>query len=417
MNPRPPSPPADGVRKPVLLVLVAVALVGAGLIFLKTRPAPPEPTEPAVEEVAEAPAPKPVPAPPEATPPAAAAPAPVVRPAAPSGPEPTPESRRLVSLLANLDLKSAPLTPQAAAEFRKNLLTLAQGGAASVPAIQEFLALNKDVSFDTVPGAAEQLGFSSLRMALLEGLEVIGGPEALALSVQTLQRTTDPREIALLAQSLERQAPEQYREMALAAARAALAQSPQQLNGRDVGPLFNLLTQFGGVNALADFQQAADGQWKHYATIALANLPDGAGVPGLIQLVNDPRNAANGGNLAAIQALGQAAAENTEARDALLAQARLGKVPSSSWINIAASLAGERFEIGNAPTGLQPNVRTWHLNFGNQNYFSQPQPLTGDQINERLAVMDQFISSNPGEAATKALQEARTRLQGRQPGG
>jgi hypothetical protein len=146
-------------------------------------------------------------------PPAASQPA--FRPKAPTQPapprvEPTPETRGLVSALANLDLK-APLTAEAAAAWKENLARLVQNGAASIPAIQEFLALNKDVNFGSNTGAAGLLGSTSLRMSLLDALGAIPGPEALAASAQVLQSTTDPLEIALLARNLERQAPEQYR--------------------------------------------------------------------------------------------------------------------------------------------------------------------------------------------------------------
>ncbi len=415
---------------PVLIGIAVVVLAAGAFVFAKMRGSKPEPA-PAVEtagqtiperkprerrtQVAEEPTESAAPAAVAVTAPSSPAPRPAapIAPIVPAGPPPSAETRRLVSDLANLDLKTTPLTPELAAAFKNNLQQLVQNGAASVPAITEFLALNKDVAFDGTPGAADALGFSSLRLSLLEALGAIGGPESIALSAQTLQSTTDPREIALLASSLERQAPEQYREAALAAARNALAAAASgQLPGKDVGPLFNVMAQFGGANAIADLQGAAGGQWRYYATIALANLPDGAGVGPLAQML-DPKNPSGGSRLAAMQVLGQMAADNPEARNALLAQASTGTIPAGTWINIAASLGGDKFAIGTISAQNNPNVRTWHLNYGNQNYYSQPQPLTPEQVQQRIGVIDQFIAANPGEAAVSLLQQTRGRLQGR----
>lgn len=415
---------------PVLIGIAVVVIAAGAFVFARMRGSKPEPA-PAVETAEQA---IPERKPREKRPPVAdessesATPAPVavavpgtraprppapVVPSVPAGPPPSAETRRLVSELANLDLKATPLTPELAAAFKNNLQQLVQNGAASVPAITEFLALNKDVAFAGTPGAADALGSASLRLSLLEALGAIGGPESIALSAQTLQSTTDPREIALLASSLERQAPEQYREAALAAARNALAAATSgQLGGKDVGPLFNVMAQFGGANAIADLQGAAGGQWRYYATIALANLPDGAGVGALSQML-DPKNPSGGTRLAAMQVLGQMAADNPEARNALLSLAGTQTIPAGSWINIAAALGGDKFAIGAISAENNPNVRTWHLNYGNQNYYTQPQPLTPEQVQQRMGVIDQFLAANPGEAAVALLQQTRGRLQGR----
>jgi hypothetical protein len=431
MNEIPPNP--EGVRRPVLIAIAVIALTAGGFMLMSMRggkpdPVPevaqePTPTRPASVRPATPPADT-LPSDPTPPPPAVAVPAPPPERAAvprtttvgaiPPGAEPSAETRRLVSTLANFDLNPANLTPEAAAAWKQNLQALVQNGAAAVPAIQEFLALNKDVNFDAAPGAANLLGSSTLRLSLLEALGNIGGPEAISLSAQALQSTFDPREIALLANSLERQAPEQYRDMAVAAARAALAQAvPGTANIRDVGPLFSVLTQYGGAAAVADFQQAASGQWKYYATIALGQMPDGAGLPALIQMAGDANNPAIGGRTAALQVLGQAAAESPEARNALLEQASRGTIPPATWINIAAALGGERFYIGTMDAQTAPNVRTWHLNYGNQNYYAVPSPLNAAQIDQRLALFDQFINANPGGPAVQILQDARNKLQSR----
>ncbi len=430
---------SEGVRKPVLyavwlLILVAVVGIVAFNRFHRqstaAQPSETAETEPAVK--AGHSRPKPIhsvstsesgdPGATAAVAPSAGQPPPrpraTVATPAPGLPrvEPTPETRALVSALANLDLK-APLTAEAAAAWKENLARLVQNGPVALPAIQEFLSLNKDLNFESVPGGAGLLGSTSLRMSLLEALGNMAGPEALAVSAQVLQNTTDPREIALLANNLERQAPEQYRDAVLAAARAAMAEAGTgKLTGKDIGPLFEVLRNFGGPNAVQDLQQAATGQWKYYATIALANMPDGAGVPALAQMISDPASAARSGRLAAMQALAQLVPDYADARDVILDQAKQNAIPDATWINIAGALTGEKFQIGSASSDNNPNLRTWHLAYGNQNYYAMPTPLTPDQVQQRLGLIDQFLAVNVNNAfATAALQDARTKLLGRQP--
>jgi len=421
MNPNSPNP--EGVRKPVLIGIGVIALVAGGILIVSLRGGKPEPVpEPVTESAPRArtaratPETPPAETPPVETltpPPPAAATTPVkISNALPPGPEPTAATRALVSQLANIDL--ANLTPEAAAAWKQNLQALIQTGAAGLPAIQELLALNKDVNFEATPGAANLLGSSTLRLALLEALGQVGGPEAIALSAQALQSTMDPREIALLANSLDKQAPEQYREMAVAAARAALAQAgPGSANPRDVGPLFGVLTQYGGAGALSDLQQAAGGQWKYYAAIALSQMPDGAGIPALLQIASDANNPAIGARNAALPVLAPEARDNPEVQRFLIDQTQKGTIPTATWINIAAAITGERFHIGTMDAQTSPNVRTWHLNYGNQNYYAVPEPLSGPQLNQAASLINQLIAAKPGDAAVQILQDALNKAQNR----
>ena len=423
--------PPEGVRKPVFVAVALLIVVIAGAVALKwfnrpqSTPQPPENADATPKPGYSRP--KPIhavsasdPGDPAVTAPVEPGISPKPSATASTTPlprkDPTPETRALISALANLDLK-APLTAESAAAWKENLARLVQSGAAGLPAIQEFLALNKDVNFESVAGAAGLLGSTSLRMSLLEALGNMSGPEALAASALALQSATDPREIALLARNLERQAPEQYREAAVAAARAAMAEAAAgRLPGRDTGPLLEVLRTYGGPNAAQDFQQAATGQWKYYATIALADLPDGAGVPALMQMVTDPASNTRGGRIPAIQALAQLAPDYAQARDALLEQAKQAAIPNATWINIAAALIGDKFQIGSASAENNPNLRTWHLAYGNQNYYATPTPLTADQVQQRLGIIDQFLAVNANNSfASAALNEARNRLLTRQP--
>ena len=51
----------------------------------------------------------------------------------------------------------------------------------------------------------------------------------------------------------------------------------------NVGPLFEVLHKYGDDRVVADLQQAT-GEWRYYPKIALANLPDGAGIPAPVKI-------------------------------------------------------------------------------------------------------------------------------------
>jgi len=218
--------------------------------------------------------------------------------------QPSEPTRQLVNALVQPD---TALTKEQAAQWKQRLQQLIREGAAALPAMREFLARNVDLDFG--PDGSQMLGYSSVRAAMLDALQQIGGPEAVSVMLQTLQTTSDPREIALLAQSLDRQAPEQYRPEAINATREALAMAAQgKLDGRDVGPLFEVLQNFGGAAAIPDLEQAS-GQWKYYAALSLAQLADGAGIPALIEMARDPAGAAKGTLTAALEMLARVAPE------------------------------------------------------------------------------------------------------------
>jgi hypothetical protein len=314
-------------------------------------------------------------------------------------------------LLASLQLDPAqgPITPERAAQWKLTLQQLVQQGAGAVPAISEFLEKNLDFSFASMSGG-DLLGKSSMRMALLEALQAIGGPEALMASAQTLQTTSDPREIAWLARSLEQQAPEQYRQLAVTAANEALAMAAAgKLPGRDVGPLFEVLQQYGGPAAAAELAKATE-HWNYYAAITLANLPEGAGVPTLVQIVEDPNAGVKGTRAAALQMLAQVSAFYPEAREALFEQARANKIPPSSWPAIASVLGGEMFQMGKpGSTAVPPgatDIKTYHLTHGNQDYFSAPNAAgwSPAQIQDQLAFIQRLLNLKPDPFAMQVLQ-------------
>jgi hypothetical protein len=317
-----------------------------------------------------------------------------------------------VGSLVKLDRAAGKLTAEQANAWKQNLQQLVQQGAAGVPAIRDFLAKSMDFDFGSEAGLT--LGYRSARTAMFDALQQIGGPEALSLTLQTIRETGDPREIALLAQSLEKQAPEQYRQEALSVAREALAMAAEgKLQGVDVAPLFDVFQKYGDASVIADLQQATT-KWNYYGTMALAQLPDGAGIPTLIQLAQGTTSAR--GN--ALEMLAQASAQYPDARAALLDMARANKIAPGQWPYLTPMLAGQQYHFLDAPLdgSLAPANRAVgnaaYVISGNQHFYSATDAggLTADQVNQQMRLIDELRAATSDANALKALQEARDLL-------
>jgi hypothetical protein len=328
--------------------------------------------------------------------------------------QPSEQTRQLVNALVQPGMA---LTQEQAGQWKQSLEQLIQEGAAAVPAMREFLARNVDLDFG--PGGTHMFGYPSVRAAMIDALQQIGGPDAMSLMLQTMQTTTDPREIALLAQSLEQQAPEQYRQEAINATRETLAMASQgKLDGRDVGPLFEVLQKLGGPAVVSDLEHAA-GNWNYYAALSLAQLPDGTGIPALIQMAGEP---GKGSTSVALEMLARVATQYPEAESALLDLTRQNKIPPKLWPYLASALAGEQYRYldsvfgGTTPTPGAGNLTTIHINFGNQNLYSAgASRLSPDQINRQVSLIDQLLSAANDPAAAALLQRSRDRLLERLP--
>jgi hypothetical protein len=303
----------------------------------------------------------------------------------------TSHAQQLLGQLQQMDL-SRGITKAQAAEINALLQQLAEQGLAAVPAIREFLEQNRDVNFDSLNGGNE-VDYASLRIGMLDVLLQVGGDEAVQTALQTLQATTDPLEIALLSRVLDEQYPEQYRQQALEAARKALAlASSGQWDGKDVSPLFETLQKFGDASAVADLEKAV-AQWNYYATLSLANLPDGAGISALVGLAKDPDVLKLGSGDFALRPLAQVALQYPEARTALIEDARANLIPDKAWPTVASALAGMYIQYGNHLFGTSTTVN-W----------------SNTQINQRIALIDQLLASTSNPTGVQSLKNARSSL-------
>jgi len=333
--------------------------------------------------------------------------------------KPTPAVLQLIESLTTLEAPGGVLTEREAATWKQNLRRLVNEGAEAVPGIREMLLehQDQDLDFTAIPGW-ELLGQPTLRTALLQALVEIGGQEAQELLAETLRTTAIPSEVAMIARALELQAPGQYRQDTLNAASEVFSMASKgQLVGWDVGPLFQLLRDYPGGETVQMLEQARS-QWKYYATITLAGLPEGEGVDALIRQAQAVVPGDGGQGELGLQMLAQIAAQNPEAAAALAEQAALGKIPDSAWPKIASGLSGDQYGMIGSVNGVRadaPNVlgtKVYYIAQGNQKFFSVPlwalDPTA--QLDQRRALIDQLLNTAPNPAAVRVLQSAKDRL-------
>lgn len=310
----------------------------------------------------------------------------------------TTHARELLTRLSQVDLNRGTLTQGQTDEINMLLKQLVGEGPAAIPAIREFLEQHAGQSFDAA-GGANLADYRTLRLDLIDALQQIGSPEATQLSASTLQSTIDPMEIALLSRYLEQQVPGQYRQIELAAAREALAQTTgAQVQLGDVSALFELLQAYGDASVVPDLEKAV-AQWNYYATLALAGLPNGAGIPTLIKLAQDPAVSSLGMGDFALRPLAQVALESSDAAHALLDIARQNRVPDSAWPTVAASLGGNYIQYGNQLFGSTSPALNWSL----------------DQLNQHVALVNQLLAVTTSPIGRQALQGALVSISARFP--
>jgi hypothetical protein len=312
------------------------------------------------------------------------------------------------------------ITAERAAYIRRKLSDLRRDGAAAVPAIADFLRRGEDISFAKLSGGG-LVGHRSLRQALIDALGKIGGDEAMAVSLQELQRTKDPIEVALLARNLEEGEPGAHAGQVIRAIHDALQWAERATIGEspDVGPLFDLLRSYGGTEARAVLEQALP-EWTEYALIALAELPDGLGVPSLTTLAG-AADAPVANPVLPFQTLAQTAALYPEAGDALFELARAGRIPDEAWRAVGEALEGKQLRFSGRMLAGTPLVedgiaagrpasrwKSYYIQWLNMRYEEAVASTewSAEQVDRQLALIDDLRAVTSSPAAIEALQQA-----------
>jgi hypothetical protein len=414
------APPKKSPVMPALVlgILVIVAAVAYKELQSNPQKAPPAPT-PTGASTGSLRVPQPTlgPVEPRQEPgvPADATPSPAPGPSVASPVDPLLDPKDLVAIVAALTGKE-PIAAEQAQTWKESLQQLILQKATSVPAIQQFLAQNLDASYAGVSGA-DALGYNSLRAALLDALAQIGGAESIQAMLQILQTSIFPTDIAMLAKTLDAQGPGQYQQAILDAVRQQLSLGAlDELGGANVLPLFQVLATeaASGAKLDTDLTQYAE-KWPYYSSIALAALPDGAGVPSLIQLA---QGTVPGNQAAAAQELAELAPQNTQALSSLLDLAKSEQLPDSILVQLAPFLAGREYELGPPQDPTAGGYLTFHMANGNEDFSASDASgtLTQAQITQRIAIIDQLLQVIPATdpATQDALQGQRNALAARQ---
>jgi hypothetical protein len=113
---------------------------------------------------------------------------------------------------------------------------------------------------------------------------------------------------------------------------------------KDAGPLFQVLQTYGDASVAADLEKLVP-KWNYYATMALAALPFGEGIPSLIRLAQDPAGAETGRSQLPLQMLAQVSPQYPDGATALLEMARQNQIPEIAWRAIAAGLGGNQYQF------------------------------------------------------------------------
>jgi len=331
-----------------------------------------------------------------------------------------------VDVLLSHVTKMEVITPAGARYIKRSFRDLEKRGAAAVPAIGDFLREGEDVNFAKMSGG-QLVGHRTLRQAMIATLGKIGGSEAVAVSLEQVRRTTEPIEMVMLARSLEKEEPGVHSEAVIEAISDALKwaeQSPARASP-DVGPLFDLLRGYRGEQAVALLERSAT-EWGEYALIALADLPEGAGIPSLTALAKaaDPAVA---NPVLPFRILAQATVEYGEAGDALVDLARAGRIPDEVWGAMAEALQGKHLRWSSkmfdgtpilesdttASDRRSPLWKNYYIEWLNVRYEQDvvSEDWSDERVEHQLALIGDLGEATSSPAAVQALQHARESLE------
>jgi len=317
------------------------------------------------------------------------------------------------------------ITAEGATYIKRMLRDLQKKGAAAVPAIGDFLRQGEDVNFAKMSGG-ELVGHRTLRQAMIDTLGKIGGSEAMAVSLEQVQRTKEPIELVMLARTLEKEEPGVHSEQVIQAISDALqwAEKAPAQESPDVSPLFDLLRAYRGEQAIALLERAAPA-WGEYALIALAALPGGAGIPSLTALAGTA-DAPVANPVLPFQVLAQATVQYPEAGKALIDLARAGQIPDQVWSAMGEALEGKQLQFSGKMFDGTPLVengtatsdgrsslwKNYYIEWLNVRYEQDVVSAnwSAEQVEHQLALIDALREVASSPAAVQALQQARASL-------
>lgn len=177
---------------------------------------------------------------------------------------------------------------------------LANMGKESIPTIREFLSQNIDIPLQDKGGKGKKDSVlpRSIRVAMFEVLQRIGGAEAEQILLNTLNTTGKPDEIVALVNSLEKMSPGTYRDTALSRVHALLsdniavsADNPKAWQDAQK-QLYKILAQYNDTSYVASAQNSliqADGHLNGAVLDYLISTLKEKSLPIITQALQDQR--------------------------------------------------------------------------------------------------------------------------------
>jgi hypothetical protein len=301
--------------------------------------------------------------------------------------------RDLIDELAWLLGQADPATLQ---DVENNLLKLRGFGLEGLLAVQQYLLDDSALNSPGDPDDPQIEQQYDLRAVLLDFLLRSGSPAVESLALELLEHGLAPMEVAVVGRFLQETSPGSHSAAVRQAVERAFhtAASPADLPG----DLFQLLGETGDeftLALLASMPMHRDA----FASVALALLPDGSGIPLLEQdarLFEHGRQTTHG--RLAIALLAQQAHRFPAAADVLLDLAGKNLIPDDMWAQLASLLAGDLQLSLIPPDRGRFATHTIFRPEGDQVMYLTPVTPSYenfDEIRQRLALLDILQESAP----------------------
>lgn len=339
-------------------------------------------------------------------------------------------SLRNVERLLQVKSRDGSLTQERAGDVRRTLRKMATQGTEGTAAIEDLRRRLENGELDAGAGSGAGDETSTTVSSRDAGSEPDADPDGVGPLLERLTTTTDPMEIAMLAQELEEQAPGEYRREVFDAARLALrnaAKDPPE-ERVDVSPVFETLEAFGDDDVVKDLEQ--DTIWRQYSLMTLAGMPDGKGIPSLLASASDPRLPLEQRPQLAFQMLAQAAAEYPQAGDALIDLARSGQIPARAWRLLGSALEGMHLKFPlsifdetnlGGDVGTADGARVGGFENGTLDVRYDLRLVSStwsqEQIDQQIDLIDRLLDATGSADGRQVLSEARNSLLHARPAG
>lgn len=272
--------------------------------------------------------------------------------------------------------------------------TLFQSGLSALPVVRELLNIREI----TAPTDEHR----SLRMALINMLWYLDDPVVKGIALDGLHNTIHPAEIYELASLVREWSPPGLHQWEiLRVANSALQQGMEQSAGESLGPLFQVLGEFGDDATLTQLQ-AMPKHMEQYAAVALAMLPDGKGIPALVDDAKTGGANTLQGRLA-IKLLGQMTLEQPSAADALVGLVSDNAIPLALWPELKELISGSRRIQVTVQTGQRASRNIIYLPTGNQVIYEVRTPPLSDAFDACSALLNRLLSVTQDKNAQRAM--------------